>query len=123
MKKVSQAVIYGKFFDFPCSQKFLSAFKPTPRTYVIAVDEVHPHPLRPYLNLFQSLMQFDIIDKIRYEDIYGWEYFTILVDVMDYSSFETIMRQIASGRTYIHIWHPYATFDTAKGKAGTYDEA
>lgn len=123
MKKVSQAVIYGKFFDFPCSQVFLNAFKPLSRTYVITVDEVHQHPLRPYLNLLQSLMQFDIIDKIRHEDIYEWDYFTILVDVMDYSSFETIMRQIASGRPYIHIWHPYATFDTAKGKAGTYDEA
>ena len=69
------------------------------------------------------MMQFDIIDKIRYEDLQNYEYHTILVDVIDYCAFEQIMRAIVSGRTFVHIWHPYATFDVAKGKAGTYDEA
>lgn len=124
MKKVSQAVIYGKFFDFPCSQMFLNAYKALPRTYVITIDQKpNPHQIKPFLDLLRAMKDFEILDYIKYEDLDEWDYHTIMVDVLDCCSFEQMIRWIASGRPYVHIWHPYATFDIAKGKAGTYDEA
>lgn len=75
------------------------------------------------MDLLQAMLEFDIVDKIKYEDSFGCDYVTILVDVLDYCSFEQMMRCITSGRPFVHIWHPYATFDIAKGKAGDYDEA
>lgn len=124
MKKVSQAVIYGKFFDFPCSKTFLAAYRPSPRTYVITIDRVYvPRSQKPFIDLLLSMMRFDIVDKIRNEDLQDCEYFTILTDVLDSCAFEHMIRQITYGRPYVHIWHPYATFDIVKGKAGTYENA